>query len=137
MFQGEQYILFYVSSPRKNQTNIYMILPNSAFSVMNHDYNLSTVSGNMLLYSVPITFSSLEFPTYPNMPFLFIIKVEIGCFSGNPCWVFQLLRIVFCLPYCSVQDAVVQLTFCIHSILKYISDKCSTSCFKNFKLYLY
>lgn len=75
--------------PVKNQANIYMILPKSNFSIMNQGYHLSTVSGNTLLYSVPITFSSLEFLTYPNMPFLFIIKVEIGCFSGNPCWLPQ------------------------------------------------
>lgn len=91
MFQGKQYILFYVSSlsGKKNQTNIYMISPKSGFSLVNQGYNLSPVSGILLLCSVPITFSSLEFLTYPSMPFLFIIRFESGCVSGDLCCVLQ------------------------------------------------
>jgi hypothetical protein len=97
MFQGKQYILFYVSSPsgKKNQTNIYMISPKSGFSLVNQGYNLSPVSGILPFYSVPIAFSSLEFLTYPSMPFVFIIRFESGCVSGNLCCVLQPFKVLY------------------------------------------
>lgn len=78
-------VLCFFSQWEKKIKQIFTwFLPKSSFSIMNQGYYLSTVSRNILLCSVPKTFSSLEFLTYPNMPFLFIIKAEIGCFSGNP-----------------------------------------------------